>query len=157
VSWRRLLLLALLWWALAGSLHPMHLLVGVAIGAAALAWAGNAAPAPKARRARLSAWRRLAWRSAVELGRSSVEVAGYIVRPGRRFRPGIVEIPLRIRDQRAITLLAALITLMPGSIALAVSRDRRFLSAHFIHVSSPQAIQRAVRTRFEDAILEIFS
>jgi multicomponent Na+:H+ antiporter subunit E len=156
VSWWRLLLLALLWWALAGSLHPMHLLVGVAIGAAALAWAGSAAPVSK-RRVRLSAWRRLVWQSAVELGRSSVEVAGYIVRPRPRFRPGIVEIPLRIRDSRAITLLAALITLMPGSIALAVSRDRRFLYGHFIHVSSPQAIQHAVRTRFEDPILEIFS
>jgi multicomponent Na+:H+ antiporter subunit E len=157
VSWRRLVVLALLWWALAGSLHPMHLLVGIAVGAAALAWAGSGAPVPKARRARLSAWRRLAWQSAVELGRSSVEVAGYIVRPRSRFRPGIVEIPLRIRDQRAITLLAALITLMPGSIAIAVSRDRRFLYGHFIHVPSARAIQHAVRTRFEDAIVEIFS
>lgn len=81
------------------------------------------------------------WRLAAFFGyfgyeflRSNAVVAWEILTPGSRLKPAVIEIPLRCRTRFEIVSLTALVTLTPGTLALAVKEDPPTLFVHGMHV-----------------------
>jgi multicomponent Na+:H+ antiporter subunit E len=68
-------------------------------------------------------------------------------------RPGIVAVPLEATRDGEILLLASLINLTPGSVALDVSPDRSTLYVHSMYVDSADAARAEIKNGYERRIL----
>ena len=90
-----------------------------------------------------------------ELVASSLRVAHDVLTPQSLAKPGIVAIPLDVRSDFGITLLANLISLTPGSLALDVTADRQRLFVHVMFIDDLDEVRRAIKSGFERRILEI--
>ncbi|MCC7423674.1 MAG: Na+/H+ antiporter subunit E [Planctomycetaceae bacterium] len=71
--------------------------------------------------------------------------------------PGVIAIPLDVRTDAEITLLANLITLTPGSVSLDLSADRRTLYVHAMYIDGGdvEAYRRSVKEGLERRVLEL--
>lgn len=90
-----------------------------------------------------------------ELVASSIRVAWEVLTPRTYARPGIIALPLDVRSDLGITVLANLISLTPGSLVLGVSPDRRMLFVHMMFIEEPEAERRAIKRGFERRVLEV--
>lgn len=90
-----------------------------------------------------------------ELARSSVSVAAAAFAPQPNFSPAIIAMPLRVRTDMGITMLANLISLTPGTTSLHVSEDRSLLYLHCLDAASEEAVIADIRATFEDRIRAI--
>jgi multicomponent Na+:H+ antiporter subunit E len=86
---------------------------------------------------------------------SALRVAQEVVRRRPRMRPAIVGVPLDVETDGQITLLAILITLTPGTLALDVSPDRRTLLVHAMFAADTDRVRRDIKIGFERRILEL--
>lgn len=73
----------------------------------------------------------------------------------RNLRPGIFALPLDVESDGAITLLANMITLTPGTLSLDVSSDRSTLYVHAVDVGDPAATKREIKDVFETLADEV--
>lgn len=87
---------------------------------------------------------------------ANVVVARLILGPARRLRPAFVRIPLALNDEFAITLLASIISLTPGTVSSDLSPDRRVLLVHVLDVEDPDALAAHIKARYEAPLKEIF-
>jgi len=87
---------------------------------------------------------------------SNASVARILLSPVSSLTPGIVAVPLDLKSDAGITVLANLVTLTPGTLSLDVSPDRRTLYVHAIHVEDPDAFRREVKEGFERRVKEVF-
>jgi multicomponent Na+:H+ antiporter subunit E len=88
--------------------------------------------------------------------RANLRVAYEVVTPPHTMRPGIVAVPLEVKTDAAITLLANLITLTPGTLSLDVSADRRVMYVHTMYVDDVEEFRREIKDGFERRVLEVF-
>jgi multicomponent Na+:H+ antiporter subunit E len=63
-------------------------------------------------------------------------------------KPGILAIPLDVTRESEILLLAILINLTPGSVALDVSEDRKTMYVHVMYIESPEAARAEIKEGF---------
>jgi multicomponent Na+:H+ antiporter subunit E len=91
----------------------------------------------------------------MELALANWRVAIDVLSPRPRRRLGVVAVPLELPSDAAITLLANLITLTPGSISLDVSEDRGTLYVHTMFLDDPDSFRREVKEGFERRVLEL--
>ncbi len=91
----------------------------------------------------------------VELILSNIAVARVVLSSPLDVRPGIVAYQTELRSDLAITFLANLITLTPGTLTLDVARDRRVLYIHTLNVESPSSVVASIRRAFEQYLLEL--
>ncbi|HEX7126108.1 MAG TPA: Na+/H+ antiporter subunit E [Thermodesulfobacteriota bacterium] len=88
--------------------------------------------------------------------RSSVGVARVILGPARRFRPGLVVVPLgKPLPGAGLAAVTVLTTLSPGTVVLDVSEDGRSLYVHAIDARDPEAIRREVAAGTAEAVAAI--
>jgi multicomponent K+:H+ antiporter subunit E len=87
---------------------------------------------------------------------ANVRVAILILGPMRRLHPRFLEVPLEVRSPSAITTLAGIITLTPGTVSANLSGDRRTLLVHALSARDPEAAIAAIKQRYERPLLEIF-
>jgi len=146
--------MALLWSFLMGRLTPVNLIVGALLGILLLSVVEREQERSFARR--LAALVRFTLRFSWELVTANVMVALLAVRPRPRYHPHFIAVPLRVESDAAIALLSAAITLLPGTVAMGVSDDRRLLYAHAILQADP-ARSRADVQRIEALILGFMS
>jgi multicomponent Na+:H+ antiporter subunit E len=66
-----------------------------------------------------------------------------------------VAVPLDARTDIEITVLANLITMTPGSLAIDVSDDRRVMFVHSMFVDDPEAFRRSIKESLERRVLEL--
>jgi multicomponent Na+:H+ antiporter subunit E len=88
--------------------------------------------------------------------KSSIDVALIVIRPQLNIQPGIVAIPLDVKSDLGITLLANLITLTPGTVSLDMSNDRKTLYVHCIDIKDPDAVRDDIKQNFERRVIELF-
>ena len=93
----------------------------------------------------------------VELVRSSLRVAHDVVTPADRRQPAIVCIPLDVRSDREIALLANLITLTPGTLALGLSDGRDAMLVHAMFAPDPDELRKEIKVGYERRIMELLS
>ncbi|GAB7050941.1 Na+/H+ antiporter subunit E [Catenuloplanes indicus] len=74
---------------------------------------------------------------------ASVQVAWLAIRPGRVPASAIIAVPLRAGTDLHITLTAAALSLIPGSLIVEADRARAILYVHVIGVSTAEDVERA--------------
>ncbi len=71
-------------------------------------------------------------------------------------QPAWVCIPLDLRTPEAITVLAATITLTPGTVSADTSDHGHSLLVHCLDAPDPDAIRDEIKDRYERRLMEIF-
>jgi len=145
--------LALGWAALVGSFELHSLLIGFAIGYAAL-WLTQPLFGRTGYFVRVGRVCRLVGFFFYELLVSSLRVVWDVFTPDHLSRPGILAVPLDAESDSEILLVASLISLTPGSLSLDVSPDRRTLYVHAMFIEDPADLRRSLKEGFEKMVIE---
>jgi multicomponent K+:H+ antiporter subunit E len=87
---------------------------------------------------------------------SNVEVARRVLGPERAIHPGFVEVPLDLASAHGIAVLAAIVTMTPGTLTCDVAPDRSHLLVHALHLTDEAALVADIKARYEAPLLEIF-
>jgi multicomponent K+:H+ antiporter subunit E len=88
---------------------------------------------------------------------ANLQVAKLILGPISRLRPAFVEVPLQLSDELALTMLASIVSLTPGTVSADLSDDKRMLLVHSLDVDDEQELVRSIQTRYEAPLLEVFA
>lgn len=91
-----------------------------------------------------------------ELILANLKVAYDVITPRHRMNPAIIAVPLDLKSETGITMLANVITLTPGTLSLDVSSDKRILYVHAAYVNDKSAFIDEIKNGFEKKLLEIF-
>ena len=150
------LALWLMWLALNNSIAAAHIVSG-----AVLAWllpltGLHLADGTWPRLHRPGLALKLALRLLRDIVVSNVEVARRVLGPESAIQPGFLRVPLELTDDWAITTLACIITLTPGTLTADVAADRSYLLVHAFHVDDAEAIIASIKTRYEAPLKEIY-
>ncbi|MFD1008539.1 MULTISPECIES: Na+/H+ antiporter subunit E [Oceanisphaera] len=89
-----------------------------------------------------------------DLTKANARVAYDVLTPTHLMRPGVIAIPLDLKDEAAISVFANLITVTPGSLALDVSSDRKVLYVHLMYLDD-EASQLAELKTLEARVLNL--
>lgn len=87
---------------------------------------------------------------------ANMEVAVLILGPLKKMNPGFVAVPLDIKGNLPITLLASTVSLTPGTVSCDISEDHCWLYIHALNLVSEQALIDSIKTRYEAPLKEIF-
>lgn len=150
-------LLLTLMWLLLTRFSLGHLVLGSGIGLAA-GWAlsGLQPQGPRLRR-----WDRIAKLVGIvslDIVRSNIAVAWLILTGGRNGlrRSNFIEIPLELRSQGALAILAIILTATPGTAWLEYKPDTGTLLLHVFDLVNEATWRDLIKNRYEALLLEIF-
>lgn len=152
-----IVVLALVWAAITGSFSGLNLLFGGLIGGlAVLLLRGSLRQGGE--------WRRIGQIAGLcvlfiyELMVSAFRVAWVVIQPDIKaaIRPAVIAVPLKVKSDAEIALLANLITLTPGTLSVDVSEDRSTLFVHALSFSTREALIADIANGFEARIAEIY-
>ncbi len=88
---------------------------------------------------------------------ANIQVAMIVLfKPNHDLQPAWITIPLELRSPEAITVLAATITLTPGTVSADLSQDGHALLVHCLHAPDPESVIENIKTRYEARLMEIF-
>lgn len=73
-----------------------------------------------------------------------------------RLSPAFVIVPLDIKSDIAISLLANIITLTPGTVSSLLTEDRKYLIVHALDTDNVDALIASIKSRYEAPLKEIF-
>lgn len=88
---------------------------------------------------------------------ANVNVARQVLGPLDRLRPGFVAVPLDVRHPYAISLLASIITITPGTVSADVDDARSRILVHALHIDDADALVAQIKMRYERPLQEIFA
>lgn len=148
------LALGILWMALTGTATTWNLLLGLALGYLVL----RATQGPRRKSAyfrKVPETFRFLGFFLKELVISSLRVAHDVVTPSLHMRPAIIAVPLEVKTDFEITLLACLLTLTPGTLTLDVSNDRKTLYVHAMFVRDLEGARAAIKNGLELRIVRL--
>ncbi len=84
-------------------------------------------------------------------------IVALLILGGPRFaRPAFVPVPLALRSELAISILANTVCLTPGTVSAWLSPDRRTLIVHGLRVDDPDALVQQIKSRYERPLIDIF-
>jgi multicomponent K+:H+ antiporter subunit E len=86
---------------------------------------------------------------------ANLTVARLILGRQERLQPAFVVLPLALRNELAISLLANTVSLTPGTVSAYLSADRRCLIIHSLHTTAPGELLATIRRRYETPLKEI--
>ncbi|MGO2012515.1 MAG: Na+/H+ antiporter subunit E [Pseudoalteromonas sp.] len=98
---------------------------------------------------------------------ANVQVALLIIGPVKKLRPGFVKIPLDLKHEIPITILASTVSLTPGTVSAEVYpihesladddfTTPRFLLIHVLDLADEEALIKDIKKRYEAPLKEIF-
>lgn len=90
-----------------------------------------------------------------ELVLSNVQMIKFVYGKKELAEPGIFALPLDVKSNWEITLLANLISLTPGTLSVAVSDDNKELFIHAMNIDTVENEINAIKKTFEKAIMEV--
>lgn len=88
----------------------------------------------------------------IELLKSNIQVAIAVLNPKKSLKPGIVAVPIDLKTDWGIVLLANSITLTPGTITLDISKDKKKIYVHCLALENPKAFVDSLKETFEAKI-----
>jgi multicomponent K+:H+ antiporter subunit E len=74
----------------------------------------------------------------------------------RRSNSRFMTIPIDMRDQYGLAMLACIITATPGTIWAGLSQDGRVLTIHVLDLQDEETWVRTIKQRYERPLMEIF-
>jgi multicomponent Na+:H+ antiporter subunit E len=146
--------LALIWAAATGNFDPANLLLGFALGFIVVVFAQRALGSTNYGH-KFVLVVRFALFFIYELFKANLRVAYDVVTPSQYMRPGVIAIPLSVKTDTEITLLANLISLTPGTLSLDVSDDKSVLYLHAMFVDDPDELRHEIKAGFERRVIEV--
>ena len=150
------ILLALAWAALQGDFSLTSLIAGYVLGyfiLMALVKGGVLAPSRYVSKVYFAIG--LAGFFLWELILANMRLALDVATPRFQMTPGIIAVPLDATHDSEILLLAMLINLTPGSVALDVSDDRKVMYVHVMYMASADDARTEIKTGFERRVLRL--
>lgn len=142
------------WLLLNGSMSPGHLLFGALLGLLVPALLGQLWPQGIVVRRPLLALRLLATLLG-DIVVANLQVARLILGREAALRSRFIWVPLELRNPYAISTLAAMVTLTPGTVSADVTTDRRWLLVHSLDAPDDQALVASIKQRYEAPLAEI--
>lgn len=91
-----------------------------------------------------------------ELLTANVDVAYRVLAPSMPITPEVIEVPLRVESDLAVTTIANSITLTPGTLTMDYDSETNTLYVHAISGENREAVVGPIRT-WEDYALRIFA
>lgn len=149
-------ILLVLWLVLNDSVAPQQWLTG-AVFALVLALLAPILRPARAHPGKPGLALRLILHVAQDIARSNLEVGLRILR-GRRAgaRPGLLDIPLRLRDPHGLAALSCIVTFTPGTVWAGHDAQHNTLTLHVLDLHDPEGLTRIIQDRYEGPLLEIF-
>ncbi|QNL49087.1 Na+/H+ antiporter subunit E [Olivibacter sp. SDN3] len=88
---------------------------------------------------------------------SNIKLTKEILTPGFELTPAVVKVPLTIRSDGAITALANITNLTPGTLIVGISEDKRYLYVHTLYLDggSREAFKAIIKNGFESRIIAV--
>lgn len=133
------LALAIAWCLLWGSFGTGNLVVGLAVGLVVVTVCSRVEEGPNYTRRLFDLVRFIGWFFWLLL-RSNLQIAREILTPGWSQQPRIIRYPVEGLTPVQTTVLANSITLTPGTLAVDVSDDGRFLYLHCMYAGDSAAL-----------------
>ncbi len=90
-----------------------------------------------------------------ELILSNIDIVKIVYKRKPDVEPGIFALPIDVKKNWEITLLANLITLTPGTLSIAISDDQTQIFIHAMHIDDIQESINDIKNTFEKAIMEV--
>ncbi|MCD5323655.1 MULTISPECIES: Na+/H+ antiporter subunit E [Pontibacillus] len=90
-----------------------------------------------------------------ELILSNVTILKWVYKPNLNMEPGIFAVPVDLKSNWEITLLANLITLTPGTLSIAISNDHSYIYVHAMNIEDVESEINSIKESFERAIKEV--
>jgi multicomponent K+:H+ antiporter subunit E len=149
------LALGVVWLLLANSVAPGQIVLGLLLGWSISLFAARFWP-ETLRIHRPLILLRLIGIVLVDIVLANVVVAWLIIRSPARLRPAFVQVPLVLRSDLAISVLANTICLTPGTVSSRLSLDRRYLLVHALDATDPDALVATIKNRYEAPLREVF-
>jgi multicomponent Na+:H+ antiporter subunit E len=149
------LLLALAWVGMNGHLTLGNLVMGAVFGRIVLLVLARGAVLPGAQVYRFERAIALLAYLMQEIVLANLRLIVDVLSIQHRMRPGVIQLPLTVTSDAEILLLAAMINITPGSVALDVSADRRTMYVHVMHITTPEQARRNIKDGFERRILQL--
>lgn len=148
------MILALLWVVLSGSYSISNLVVGMFLSYLVLAYVARDKPMFANYFGKLPKMISFILFFIWDLTKANARVAYDVLTPRHLMRPGVIAIPLDLKDDAGISLYANLITVTPGSLSLDVSSDRKVLYVHLMYLDD-EATQLAELKALEARVLNL--
>ena len=149
------LTLVILWLLLVNQLSAGHLVLGALLGWLIPFATSGFWPEPIRIRHPLSLLRYLVV-FIYDIVRGSFHVAYLIVRGPAHVHPAFVPVPLTLKTDLAISLLANTISLTPGTVSAWLSADKRTLIVHALDTGDADALIAEIKQRYEAPLKKIF-
>ncbi|ABD56608.1 Na+/H+ antiporter subunit E [Jannaschia sp. CCS1] len=146
--------LAIAWAALTGDITLPNILIGFALGSAALFVTRPLYPGCERYFTRATSWVKLILAFLWELVEGSIQVVGDVLTPQHRSRPGIIAVPLDTHREMSLLVLTNYISLTPGTLSLDVTEDCRTLYIHAMFADDPDAIRASIKNGVEMRVKE---
>ena len=150
------LLLMLLWLMLNNSAAPGQLVLGAVFGILIPRFTRRFWPETLVLH-RPGLMFRFAGRVLWDIVVANFAVARIVLGPSAAIRPAFVRVPLDVQPDFAVSTLAAVISLTPGTVTADIDAERRFLLVHALNLDDPEALVDQIKTRYEVPIKEIFA
>lgn len=90
-----------------------------------------------------------------ELIFSNIDIVKLVYTPKLDVEPGIFQLPIELKSNWEITMLANLISLTPGTLSVAVSSDNTHLYIHAMNIDTVEESISSIKDTFEKAIMEV--
>jgi multicomponent K+:H+ antiporter subunit E len=87
---------------------------------------------------------------------ANVTVARIVLSPLSNPQPAWVPVPLDVQHPTAVTLLASIITMTPGTVSCVVDETRREILVHALDCGDVPALAAEIKSRYEAPLKEIF-
>lgn len=148
-------LLAVVWLLLRQSVAPADLVAAVALGLVVPKLTHRflgPATTPRAFATALRFVLVVLWDIVV----SNFTVARIVLSPASNPHPAWVPVPLDARHPTAISLLATIITMTPGTVSCIVDDEAGQILVHALDCDDPLAMAAQIKHRYERPLMEIF-
>lgn len=147
--------LALLWLLLVNSAAPGQVVLGLLLGWAIPFFTSRFWPDQVSIRKPLTLLRFVGV-VLLDIVLANLIVARLILGKPQSLRPAFVAVPLDLRTDLAISLLASTITLTPGTLSALLTADRKTLLVHALDVADSAALVASIKQRYEQPLKEVF-
>ncbi len=88
--------------------------------------------------------------------KANFDVAYRVIHPAMPIKPGIVKVKLNLKTGIGRTILAASITMTPGTITVDIIEDFIYIHWIYIHSTDPEVYSKKISGRFENYLKRIF-
>jgi len=149
--------LTAVWLLLHDTFAPAQVALGLALSLL-FAWFGSTLRPLRAQLRRLDRSVELFFVVSWDIVRSNVAVARIVLGlTGRReVRSGFVQIPLDLKDDHGLAVLACIVTSTPGTVWAGLSPDGATLTIHVLDLDSDEHWIQLIKRRYERRLMGIF-